>query len=75
MPTSITVAPGLIQSPGTISGRPTAATTISARRTTSGKSIEGVEVKCVDVDGNEVASGEQGVILVKGFNVMQGYLV
>jgi acyl-CoA synthetase (AMP-forming)/AMP-acid ligase II len=42
--------------------------------TTSGKSIEGVEVKCVNVDGKEVASGEQGEILVKGFNVMQGYL-
>ena len=39
MPTSITVAPGLIQSPGTISGRPTAATTISARRTTAGRSL------------------------------------
>src|SRR3954452_10652682 len=32
MPTSMTVAPGLIQSPRTISGRPTAATRISARR-------------------------------------------
>ena len=42
--------------------------------TTSGKSIEGVEVKCVDGDGKEVTSGEQGEILVKGFNVMQGYL-
>ena len=38
MPTSITVAPGLIQSPFTISGRPTAATTMSARRTTPGRS-------------------------------------
>ena len=37
MPTSMTVAPGLIQSPGTICGRPTAATTISARRTTSAR--------------------------------------
>ena len=38
MPTSITVAPGFSQSPLTISGRPTAATTMSARRTTSGRS-------------------------------------
>ena len=32
MPTSITVAPGLIQSPRTISGRPMAANSRSARR-------------------------------------------
>ena len=38
MPTSITVAPGLIQSPRTISGRPTAAISTSARRQTSGRS-------------------------------------
>ena len=38
MPTSITAAPGLIQSPRTISGRPTAATRISARRQVAGKS-------------------------------------
>ena len=37
MPTSITVAPGLIQSPLTSCGRPTAATTISACRTTSAR--------------------------------------
>ena len=35
MPTSITVAPGLIQSPSIISGRPTAATRMSARRQTA----------------------------------------
>ena len=39
MPTSIIVAPGFSQSPLTISGRPTAATTISAPRTTSGRSL------------------------------------
>ena len=38
MPTSITVAPGLIQSLRTISGRPTAANTRSARRHTAGRS-------------------------------------
>ena len=37
IPTSMTVAPGLIQSPLIISGRPTAATRISARRQTSGR--------------------------------------
>ncbi len=38
MPTSITVAPGFTQSPFTISGRPTAATRMSARRQTAGRS-------------------------------------
>ena len=54
MPTSITVAPGLIQSPLTISGRPTAATTMSARRTTSGRS----RVRLVG-DGDGAALAEQ----------------
>ncbi len=38
IPTSITVAPGLTQSPCTIRGRPTAATRTSARRHTAGRS-------------------------------------
>ena len=38
MPTSITVAPGRTQSGSTIAARPIAATTMSARRTTPGKS-------------------------------------
>ena len=38
LPTSITVAPGLIQSPWTRPGRPTAATRTSARRQTSPRS-------------------------------------
>ncbi len=40
MPTSITVAPGLIQSPLTISARPTAATRMSASRQMPGRSLE-----------------------------------
>jgi len=38
IPTSMTVAPGLTQSGRTISGRPTAATSTSARRQTAGRS-------------------------------------
>lgn len=38
IPTSITVAPGETQSPRTISARPTAATRMSARRHSAGKS-------------------------------------
>lgn len=40
---------------------------------TSGRAIEGTEVKCVDSNGNEVACGEAGEIVIRGYNVMQGY--
>ncbi|MDQ3724224.1 MAG: long-chain fatty acid--CoA ligase [Actinomycetota bacterium] len=39
-----------------------------------GTPIEGVEMKVVDDDRNEVAQGEIGEILIKGHNVMKGYL-
>ncbi len=38
-----------------------------------GTPIAGVEMKLVDDDGNEVAQGEIGEILIKGHNVMKGY--
>ena len=38
-----------------------------------GTPIEGVEMKVVDDDGNEVAQGEVGEIVIKGHNVMNGY--
>jgi acyl-CoA synthetase (AMP-forming)/AMP-acid ligase II len=41
---------------------------------TSGRAIPGVEVRCADTEGNTVPHGEQGEILVRGFNVMRGYL-
>lgn len=41
---------------------------------TSGRAIAGIEVQCVDERGQEVARGEQGEIVVRGFNVMAGYL-
>lgn len=40
---------------------------------TSGRAMDGVEVKLVDRDDNSVAGGAVGEILVRGFNVMQGY--
>jgi acyl-CoA synthetase (AMP-forming)/AMP-acid ligase II len=40
----------------------------------SGRAMDGVEMKCVDVDGNTVAAGSEGEIWCRGFNVMQGYL-
>jgi acyl-CoA synthetase (AMP-forming)/AMP-acid ligase II len=41
--------------------------------TTSGCAIAGVEVKCIDTDSNKVPAGEPGEILVKGYNITQGY--
>jgi long-chain acyl-CoA synthetase len=38
-----------------------------------GTPIEGVEMKVVDDDGNEVEQGEVGEIAIKGHNVMKGY--
>ncbi|MCB0997092.1 MAG: FadD3 family acyl-CoA ligase [Acidimicrobiales bacterium] len=40
----------------------------------SGRVIPGVEVRIVDDNGAEVPLGEPGEILVRGFNVMRGYL-
>jgi acyl-CoA synthetase (AMP-forming)/AMP-acid ligase II len=42
--------------------------------TTSGRAIDGVEVKLVDPETlHEVPSSAEGEILVRGYNVMQGY--
>ena len=41
--------------------------------TTSGRAIPGVEVRVADDDGNEVPRGESGEVLVRGYNVMEGY--
>lgn len=42
--------------------------------TTSGRAIPGVEVQVVDDDGNEVERGQPGEVVVRGYNVMTGYL-
>jgi HIP---CoA ligase len=41
--------------------------------TTSGCAIEGTEIRCVDTEGNEMPRGEPGEVVVRGYNVMQGY--
>ncbi|MEJ2533466.1 MAG: AMP-binding protein, partial [Halioglobus sp.] len=41
---------------------------------TSGRAMDGVEMKCVDAQGAEVPRGVEGEIWCRGFNVMQGYL-
>jgi long-chain acyl-CoA synthetase len=38
-----------------------------------GTPLEGVEMKVVDEDDNEVAQGEVGEIVIRGHNVMKGY--
>ncbi len=40
----------------------------------SGRAMDGVEMKCVDAAGETVAEGEPGEIWCRGFNVMRGYL-
>ena len=40
---------------------------------TVGRPLPGVEVRVVDDEGADVAPGEAGELLVRGFNVMQGY--
>jgi len=42
--------------------------------TTSGRAIPGVEVKTVDAEGQATPPGEPGHVLVRGYNVMLGYL-
>ena len=42
--------------------------------TTCGKPIPDTEVKCIDEQGHTVAAGVAGELLVRGYNVMQGYL-
>ncbi|HET7651403.1 MAG TPA: FadD3 family acyl-CoA ligase [Acidimicrobiales bacterium] len=39
----------------------------------SGRAIPDVEVRIVDDAGNDVPTGEPGEIVVRGYNVMQGY--
>ncbi|UGQ13169.1 AMP-binding protein [Yinghuangia sp. ASG 101] len=40
---------------------------------TTGRTIPGIEVKLTDDDGTEVAVGQPGEILVRGFTVTRGY--
>jgi acyl-CoA synthetase (AMP-forming)/AMP-acid ligase II len=40
---------------------------------TSGRPITGIEVRCVNEQGEEVDRGEPGEVVVRGYNVMRGY--
>lgn len=41
---------------------------------TCGRAIEGIEIVVIDADGKPVPAGESGEVLIRGMNVMQGYL-
>ncbi|MGZ4717844.1 MAG: FadD3 family acyl-CoA ligase [Acidimicrobiales bacterium] len=41
--------------------------------TTAGRAIPDVEVQVVDEQGNALAAGEAGEVVIRGYNVMQGY--
>lgn len=47
--------------------------TVIERLTTQGKAYPGIEIKIIDPDGKDVAPGEVGEILVRGYCVMEGY--
>ena len=42
--------------------------------TTSGRAIPGLELRCVDHNGQAVPVGESGEVTLRGFNIMKGYL-
>lgn len=69
---SVVTAYGLTETCGFVSiCRPDdAAEVISG---SSGRAMDGIEVKCVDAQGNEMPRGEAGEIWVRGYNVMKGY--
>ena len=41
---------------------------------TAGRPVPGVEVRCVDDNGQALPAGEPGELWVRGYNVMRGYL-
>uniref|UniRef100_UPI003F495997 FadD3 family acyl-CoA ligase n=1 Tax=Cupriavidus yeoncheonensis TaxID=1462994 RepID=UPI003F495997 len=40
---------------------------------TSGRPLAGVEIRCVDAQGDDVITGAQGEVWIRGYNVMRGY--
>jgi acyl-CoA synthetase (AMP-forming)/AMP-acid ligase II len=64
---------GLTETSGTVSICD-AADSIERVSQTSGRPIPGLELRSVDIDGNDVPPGMPGEILVRGFNVVKGYL-
>ena len=69
---NVTTAYGLTECGGcaTICDPSDSAETVA---TTCGRAMPGTEVRCVDEDGNTVATGQPGEVLLRGYHVMQGY--
>lgn len=69
---SVVTAYGLTETHGTATvSLPTdSAETIA---TTVGYPLDGVELRIVDEDGNDVAQAEDGEVWIRGFNVTEGY--
>jgi len=70
---TVLTAYGLTEATGTVTmcRRGDSAEVIAA---TSGRAIPDVEVRILDGSGDELAAGESGEIVVRGYNVMSGYL-
>ncbi|MFB9472037.1 AMP-binding protein [Nonomuraea salmonea] len=58
---------------GTVVSMTRAGDPIDVVANTTGRPVPGIEVKVVDDDGKEVAPGERGEILQRGYGVMRGY--
>lgn len=60
---------GMTECEGYLSNRPSGPN----RKGTIGLAAEGISVRLVDAEGNDVAPGEMGEIIVQGDSVMRGY--
>lgn len=60
---------GMTECEGYLSNRPSGPN----RNGTVGKPAESISLRLVDADGNDVATGEEGEILVQGDSIMKGY--
>lgn len=69
----VLTAYGLTESSGCVSATQ-AGDPVELVASSCGRPIPGVEVRLVDADDRDVATGEPGELLVRGFNVMKGYL-
>jgi acyl-CoA synthetase (AMP-forming)/AMP-acid ligase II len=69
---TVLTAYGLTEATGTVTmcRRGDSAEVIAS---TSGRAIPDVDVRIVGADGTELSRGEPGEVVVRGYNVMQGY--